>query len=212
MFHSTQVTKKHTISGCFWGTERGFWKIPGVYTTAVGYCGGKIDHPSYRQVCSGVTGHNETVLIVWDPKKVSFSDILRQFWQSHDPTQGMGQGNDRGTQYRSGIYCYTKEQEEAAKASAVAYDLQLKKAKKGLGPERDSSKYHPITTEIVYPAPTFFYAEDYHQQYLDKPGSRQYCSAQPQGVNLPASSLWLPDALKKLYEDKVGSTGKCTSG
>lgn len=124
----------------------------------------------------------------------------------------MGQGNDRGTQYRSGIYCYTKEQEEAAKASAVAYDLQLKKAKKGLGPERDSSKYHPITTEIVYPAPTFFYAEDYHQQYLDKPGSRQYCSAQPQGVNLPASSLWLPDALKKLYEDKVGSTGKCTSG
>ena len=186
--------------------------MPGVYTTAVGYCGGKIEHPTYRQVCSGVTGHNETVLVVWDPKKVSFSDILRQFWTSHDPTQGMGQGNDRGTQYRSGIYCYTKEQEQAAKASAAAYDAELKKAKRGLGPERDSSKYHPITTEIIYPAPTFYYAEDYHQQYLDKPGSRQYCSAQPQGVNLPASSSWLPDALKKLYEDKVGNTGKCTTG
>lgn len=190
-------------TGCFWGTERGFWKLPGVITTAVGYCGGKIPHPRYKEVCSGVTGHNEAVLVVYDPTKISFCDVLKQFWESHDPTQGNGQGNDRGTQYRSGIYPTTKEQEKIAIASRVAYDKALKAAGKGMGPRRERMGYHPVTTEIVFPAPVFYYAEDYHQQYLAKPGSRNYCSAQPQGVSLPPAREWIPEGYKDEYAEKL---------
>lgn len=155
--------------GCFWGAERVFWKVPGVFTTAVGYAGGYTPNPTYREVCSGQTGHNEVVLVVFDPDKVSFGTLLKVFWESHDPTQGMRQGNDRGTQYRSGIYTYSPAQAEAAEASREEYNERLAAA-----------GYSSITTEII-DAPEFYYAEAYHQQYLDK-NPAGYCGIGGTGV------------------------------
>ncbi|HWB31349.1 MAG TPA: peptide-methionine (S)-S-oxide reductase MsrA [Vicinamibacterales bacterium] len=155
--------------GCFWGAERKFWELPGVYTTAAGYAGGYTRHPSYEEVCSGRTGHTEVVLVVFDPAKVSYAQLLRIFWESHDPTQGMRQGNDVGTQYRSAIYTFSDRQRQAAEASKMVYEQSL--AKHG---------YPSITTEIA-DAPPFYYAEDYHQQYLAKnPGG--YCGIGGTGV------------------------------
>ena len=159
--------------GCFWGAERKFWQLgDGVYSTAVGYAAGFTPHPTYREVCSGSTGHNEVVLVVFDPKTISYETLLRTFWESHDPTQGMRQGNDVGTQYRSGIYVFSAEQREAAEHSRALFTDVLAKA-----------GYGPITTEIL-DAPTFFYAEDYHQQYLAKnPGG--YCGLGGTGQACP---------------------------
>ena len=158
--------------GCFWGAERKFWELPGVYTTAVGYAAGYTPNPTYREVCSGMTGHNEVVLVVFDPKRVSYDTLLKTFWESHDPTQGMRQGNDVGTQYRSGIYYYDEAQRAAAERSREAFQDQLTKA--GFG---------RITTEIM-PARELYYAEDYHQQYLAKnPGG--YCGLGGTGVSCP---------------------------
>ena len=158
--------------GCFWGAEKGFWAIPGVYSTAVGYAAGYTPNPTYEEVCTGLTGHNEVVLVVFDPTKVSYADLLRVFWEGHDPTQGMRQGNDVGTQYRSGIYVYSPEQRRAAEASRDQYQRAL-----------DKADYGKITTEIL-DAPEFFYAEDYHQQYLAKnPGG--YCGHGGTGVACP---------------------------
>ena len=155
--------------GCFWGAERKFWQLPGVYTTAAGYAAGYTPNPTYREVCSGMTGHNEVVLVVFDPTRISYETLLKTFWESHDPTQGMRQGNDAGTQYRSGIYCYDDRQRHLAERSRAAYQEQLTAA--GFG---------RITTEIL-PAPEFYYAEDYHQQYLAKnPGG--YCGLGGTGV------------------------------
>ena len=160
--------------GCFWGAERRFWQLPGVLTTAVGYQGGLTPNPTYEESCTGLTGHTEVVRVVFDPAQVSLDTVLRTFWESHDPTQGMRQGNDVGTCYRSAIYCHTPEQQVAALASAQVYQQQLAAA--GFG---------PITTEIVFPAPPFYYAEDYHQQYLAKnPGG--YCGLGGTGVSCPA--------------------------
>ena len=142
--------------GCFWGAERKFWETPGVYTTAAGYAAGLTPNPTYREVCTGQTGHNEVVLVVYDPEKVPYEALLKVFWESHDPTQGMRQGNDAGTQYRSGIYAFDAEQKGAAEASKAAYQAKLAEAGHGT-----------ITTEIL-DAPPFYYAEDYHQQYLAK--------------------------------------------
>jgi peptide-methionine (S)-S-oxide reductase len=148
--------------GCFWGAERKFWQLDGVYSTSVGYAAGITPNPTYQEVCSGATGHNEVVRVVYDPQKVSYEDLLKAFWESHDPTQGMRQGNDVGTQYRSGIYVYSEAQRHLAEASKAAYQDALK-----------SQGYGQITTEILE-APEFYYAEDYHQQYLAKnPGG--YC-------------------------------------
>jgi peptide-methionine (S)-S-oxide reductase len=158
--------------GCFWGAEKAFWKLPGVYATAVGYTGGFTPNPTYEEVCSGSTGHTEAVLIVFDPKQISYAEILRNFWESHDPTQGMRQGNDVGTQYRSAIYYTNDEQRRIAEASRVAYADQLKAA-----------GYGNITTEIE-PAGPFYYAEDYHQQYLDK-NPAGYCGLGGTGVSCP---------------------------
>ncbi len=155
--------------GCFWGAERAFWKLPGVYTTAVGYMAGYTPNPTYREVCSGMTGHTEAVMVVFDPKLISCQQLLEHFWQSHDPTQGMRQGNDCGSQYRSGIYTTTAEQMQLAQASKAHYQSQLIEAGKGV-----------ITTELK-PAPPFYYAEDYHQQYLDKNPSG-YCGLGGTGV------------------------------
>lgn len=160
--------------GCFWGAEKGFWRLPGVVTTAVGYAGGDLANPSYEQVCSGRTGHTEVVRVVWDRLQLDFSDLLKLFWECHDPTQGNRQGNDRGSQYRSAIYVDDPELLAQAEASRQAYGEQLAEA--GFG---------PITTEIRSGVP-FYGAEAYHQQYLAKPGSRPYCSAQPSGVRLAA--------------------------
>ena len=157
--------------GCFWGAERKFWSLPGVLTTAVGYAGGVTPNANYREVCSGRTGHVEVVLVVFDPALVSFEQLLATFWESHDPTQGMRQGNDAGTQYRSAIYCETQAQFEAAVASRNDYQHQLAEA--GFG---------EITTEIVHPAPTFYYAEDEHQQYLAKHPTG-YCGIGGTGVS-----------------------------
>src|SRR5438105_6553198 len=142
--------------GCFWGAERVFWQAPGVYTTAAGYAGGFTPNPTYEEVCSGRTGHTEAVLVVFDPAVVSYEELLQVFWESHDPTQGMRQGNDVGTQYRSGIYYFDDDQRRAAEASRDAYQPVLRQ-----------SGYGSITTEILQ-APEFYYAEDYHQQYLAK--------------------------------------------
>jgi peptide-methionine (S)-S-oxide reductase len=165
--------------GCFWGAERTFWQLKGVYSTAVGYAAGHTPNPTYREVCSGMTGHAEVVLVVFDPKIVSYAELLKVFWENHDPTQGMRQGNDVGTQYRSGIYWYSERQRAAAEASRDAYQSQLTSAGHGA-----------ITTEIQ-PAPDFYYAEDYHQQYLAK-NPDGYCGlggtgvACPVGVGVPA--------------------------
>jgi peptide-methionine (S)-S-oxide reductase len=158
--------------GCFWGAERKFWQAPGVYVTAAGYAAGSTPNPTYEEVCSGLTGHNEVVLVVFDPKVTSYENMLKIFWESHDPTQGMRQGNDIGTQYRSGIYVYSPEQRQLAEASRDAFQRKLKEA-----------GYGPITTEIL-DAPPFYFAEDYHQQYLAKnPGG--YCGLGGTGVSCP---------------------------
>jgi peptide-methionine (S)-S-oxide reductase len=155
--------------GCFWGAERKFWQLAGVYTTAVGYLAGHTPNPTYEEVCSGRTGHTEAVLVVYDPARITYHDLLRTFWEAHDPTQGMRQGNDVGTQYRSGIYWFDDEQRAAATATAADYGARLKAA--GFG---------PVTTELAA-AGTFYYAEDYHQQYLAKnPGG--YCGLGGTGV------------------------------
>ena len=159
--------------GCFWGAERKFWELgDGVFVTAVGYAGGQTPNPNYEEVCSGMTGHNEVVLVVYDPAKISYETLLRTFWESHDPTQGMRQGNDVGTQYRSGIYTTTPAQKAAAEASKDAYAKAL--AAKGYG---------PVTTEIRE-APEFYFAEDYHQQYLAK-NPFGYCGLGGTGVSCP---------------------------
>lgn len=161
--------------GCFWGAERRFWQQPGVFSTAVGYAGGLTPNPTYEEVCSGLTGHTEVVLVVFDPQQTSFEALLKVFWEAHNPTQGMRQGNDQGTQYRSAIYCQDDAQLSAAKASQARFQAELDKA--GMG---------SITTEITE-APTFYYAETYHQQYLAKnPGG--YCGLGGTGVCLPPES------------------------
>ena len=158
--------------GCFWGAERLFWKLPGVYTTAVGYSGGFTPNPTYEEVCSGRTGHNEVVLVAYRPEEISYDELLRLFWEGHDPTQGMRQGNDVGTQYRSGIYVTSGAQRAAAEASRERFAERLHDA-----------GYGDITTEIV-DAPEFFYAEDYHQQYLAK-NPNGYCGIGGTGVTCP---------------------------
>ncbi len=161
--------------GCFWGVERAFWKVPGVWVTSVGYAGGYTPNPTYQEVCSGRTGHNEVVRVVFDPATVSYDALLRRFWEGHDPTQGMRQGNDVGTQYRSGIYVHDAAQERAAKESLAAFQPRLTEA-----------GYAPITTEIVA-APEFYFAEEYHQQYLARnPGG--YCGVGGTGVSCPVGT------------------------
>ena len=158
--------------GCFWGAERRFWEVEGVWSTAVGYAGGETPNPTYQEVCSGETGHTEVVLVVYDPTRVSFEELLTVFWEAHDPTQGMRQGNDLGTQYRSGIYSDAADERKVAELSRNRYDAAL-----------TNSGYGPITTEIA-PLSTFYYAEDYHQQYLAKnPGG--YCGIGGTGVGCP---------------------------
>jgi peptide-methionine (S)-S-oxide reductase len=159
--------------GCFWGAERKFWELgDGIHITVAGYAAGMTPNPTYEEVCSGRTGHNEVVFVVYDPKKISYEQLLKTFWEAHDPTQGMRQGNDTGTQYRSGIYTYTPAQKKAAEASKAAYEKAL--AARRLG---------PITTEIL-DAPEFYFAEDYHQQYLAK-NPRGYCGLGGTGVSCP---------------------------
>jgi peptide-methionine (S)-S-oxide reductase len=159
--------------GCFWGAERKFWELgDGVYVTAVGYAAGQTPNPTYEEVCTGRTGHNEVVLVVYDPKKISYERLLKTFWENHDPTQGMRQGNDVGTQYRSGIYVYTPEQRNAAEASKAAFEKALR-----------AKGYGVITTEILN-APEFYFAEDYHQQYLAK-NPMGYCGLGGVGVACP---------------------------
>jgi peptide-methionine (S)-S-oxide reductase len=155
--------------GCFWGAEKKFWQRKGVYTTAAGYAAGHTPNPTYREVCSGMTGHAEVVLVVFDPKQISYADLLKLFWEAHDPTQGMRQGGDVGTQYRSGIYYYGGAQKQAAERTRDAYQQQL-----------TAAGYGPITTEIRE-APEFYYAEDYHQQYLSK-NPDGYCGLGGTGV------------------------------
>ena len=159
--------------GCFWGAERLFWETPGVYSTAVGYAGGYTQNATYREVCSGMTGHTEVVLVVFDPAQVSYEALLKVFWENHDPTQGMRQGNDIGTQYRSAIYTLSAAQQQAAEASRAAFQDQL-----------TTAGYGRITTDIIS-APPFYYAEDYHQQYLAK-NPNGYCGIGGLGVSCPA--------------------------
>ena len=158
--------------GCFWGAERKFWEAPGVYSTAVGYAAGHTPNPTYEEVCSGLTGHNEVVLVVYDPKATSYEALLKVFWENHDPTQGMRQGNDVGTQYRSGIYATSPEQRRLAEASRDAFQRVL-----------SANGYGPITTEIL-DAPEFYYAEEYHQQYLAK-NPAGYCGLGGTGLSCP---------------------------
>ncbi|AKJ04511.1 peptide-methionine (S)-S-oxide reductase [Archangium gephyra] len=165
--------------GCFWGAERKFWQTPGVYSTSVGYAGGITPNPTYEEVCSGRTGHTEVVLVVYDPKKVSFETLLKVFWENHDPTQGMRQGNDVGTQYRSAIYWTTEAQRKAVEASREAYQKVL-----------TAAGYEPITTELR-PAPEYYYAEDYHQQYLAK-NPNGYCGIGGTGVSCPVGVAAAP--------------------
>ena len=180
--------------GCFWGAEKGFWRLPGVVTTAVGYAGGDRIDPTYEQVCSGRTGHAEVVRVVWDEQTIGFSDLLRLFWECHDPTQGDRQGNDRGSQYRSAIVVDDPALLTLAQASRAAYGEAL--AARGFG---------PITTEIASHRP-FHPAEAYHQQYLARPGSRPYCSAQPSGVSLQrfeGARFRLPETVWRAYDWSV---------
>ena len=159
--------------GCFWGVERKFWSLDGVHVTAVGYAAGFTPNATYQEVCSGMTGHNEVVLVVFDPEKISYDDLLKTFWENHDPTQGMRQGNDMGTQYRSGIYYYSQKQKDAAEASLDTYQNAL----------NASGVTNTITTEII-DAPEFYFAEEYHQQYLAK-NPQGYCGVGGTGVSCP---------------------------
>jgi peptide-methionine (S)-S-oxide reductase len=170
----TGLEKATFALGCFWGAERKFWQQPGVYSTAVGYAGGFTPNPTYEEVCTGMTGHAEVVLVVFDPKVTSYSNLLKTFWEAHDPTQGMRQGNDVGTQYRSAIYAHSSAQKATAEASKKSYGESLQKA-----------GYSEVTTEIA-DAPTFYYAEDYHQQYLAK-NPNGYCGIGGCGVPFNAA-------------------------
>merc|ERR1719488_430724 len=183
-------------NGCFWGSEKGIWRLPGggIHSTAVGYAAGFTPNPTYEECCSGLSGHTEAVQVVFDPEKISFVDIARWMWEAHDPTSGMSQGNDVGTQYRSGFYWTNDEQKELILASKAAYE-------KALG--------RPITTECAAASDydkyggLYYYAESYHQQYLAKPGSRPYCSAQPQRVSLPPFAEWAPSGLEEKHAPKL---------
>jgi peptide-methionine (S)-S-oxide reductase len=177
--------------GCFWGAEKGFWRLPGVITTAVGYAGGQLASPTYEQVCSGRSGHAEVVRVVWDTARVSFADLLKLFWECHDPTQGNRQGNDRGSQYRSAIYVDDPDLLALAEASRSTYQAALDAAGRG-----------SITTEIAS-GQRFHFAEPYHQQYLAREGSRPYCSAQPTGIPLgpfPGADFKLPPTVWAHYD------------
>ena len=177
--------------GCFWGAEKGFWRLPGVISTAVGYAGGYTPNPTYEEVCSGRTGHTEVVRVVWDVNAIDFSDLLKLFWECHDPTQGMAQGHDSGTQYRSAIYVNDPEPLKVAEASRDRYQELL-----------NANGKAAITTEIATGKP-FFFAETYHQQYLARPGSRPYCSARPSGVLLDGfegSAYKLPASVWSHYD------------
>jgi peptide-methionine (S)-S-oxide reductase len=189
-----EVPEGHEVAvfanGCFWGSEKGIWRMPkGIHSTAVGYCAGFSPNPTYEEACSGLTGHTEGVRVVYNPSEVSFVDILRWFWEAHDPASGMGQGNDRGTQYRSGFYYYNDEQKQLIEASKEAYEKRLAEA---------TGKERAITTEIAAASDyekyggLWYFGEAYHQQYLAKPGARPYCSAQPQGVSVPEYEEWCP--------------------
>jgi len=182
-------------NGCFWGSEKGIWRLPfGIHSTAVGYCAGFSPNPNYEEACSGLTGHTEGVRVVYDPSKISFVDILRWFWEAHDPASGMGQGNDRGTQYRSGFYYFDDDQRRLIEASKEVYEKQIgKKITTEIAAAADYEKYGGI----------WFFGEPYHQQYLSKPGSRPYCSAQPQGVSLAPFDSWAPEDLKEAYAPKL---------
>ena len=176
--------------GCFWGAEKGFWRLPGIITTAVGYAGGEKTDPSYREVCSGLTGHTEVVRVVWDKNEIDLSDLLKLFWECHDPTQGNRQGNDSGSQYRSAIYTTNKDHLSKAIESKNSYQKELK-----------NNGFGDITTEIVDNI-KFYFAEDYHQQYLAKPGSRPYCSAMPSKVtfkNFKGSNFKLDEKIWSHY-------------
>ena len=180
--------------GCFWGAEKGFWRLPGVVTTAVGYAAGHTPNPTYEEVCSGRTGHTEVVRVVWNTAELGFSDLLKLFWECHDPTQGLAQGHDTGSQYRSAIIASSADQLALAEASRLHYQQQLELA--GFG---------PITTELVAGCP-FYFAETHHQQYLARPGSRPYCSARPSGVRLspfPGSSFLLAPEVWGQYDWSV---------
>jgi len=177
-------------TGCYWGTEKAFWRMPNVYSTAVGYAGGFTPNPTYDEACSGKTGHTEAVLVVYDPTTISYSDLLRQFFESHDPSQYMGQGNDKGSQYRSAIYTYTLDQDKLARASKKNYEKLLSKE---------------IHTEIdnMTKAGPFYYAHEAYQQYLSRPNSRPYCSAQPQNVSLDPYANWAPSGLTEDHSPKL---------
>lgn len=194
-------------NGCFWGSEKGAWRFPGtgIHSTAVGYCGGFTPNPTYQEACSGRTGHTEGVRVVFDPKEVSFVDVMRWFWEAHDPCSGMGQGNDRGSQYRSAFYYHDQNQKSLIEASQAAYEKALA--------EKTGRSDRQITTEVAAASDydkyggVWFYAEAYHQQYLAKPGARPYCSAQPQGVSLPDYDEWCPfpegSAEREKYRPKL---------
>jgi len=186
-------------NGCFWGSEKGIWRLPGggVHSTAVGYAGGFTPNPTYEEVCTGRTGHTEAVQVVFDPQKISLVDILRWFWESHDPTQGFAQGNDRGSQYRSAVFCFNEEQRQLCMASKDAYQKELTALGKGKGPS--------ITTELkdMGEECVFYYAEDEHQQYLAKPGARPYCSAQPLQISLRSFKEWAPADLRAKFAPQL---------
>lgn len=180
-------------NGCFWGSEKAMWRMPkGIHSTAVGYCAGYTPNPTYNEACSGQTGHTEGVRVVFNPKEISYVDILRMFWESHDPTQYLGQGNDRGSQYRSGFYYFNDDQKRMIEASKTAYEKALggREIKTEIASASDYDKYGKL----------WYFAEQMHQQYLAKPGARPYCSAQPQGVSLPDADTWLPEDLKEKYK------------
>lgn len=188
-------------NGCFWGSEKGIWRLPGggILSTAVGYAAGYTPNPTYEEACSGQTGATEAVQVVYDPEKISFADILRWFWEAHDPTQYLAQGNDRGSQYRSGFYYFDDEQKQLIEASKKAYEAALQKAKKGRG----SSIATEVKAAADFEGGLFYYAEDYHQQYLAKPGARPYCSAQPQVVSLPPFTEWCPKDLMFKHQPRL---------
>lgn len=177
-------------TGCYWGTEKGFWRMPGVLSTAVGYAGGTTPNPTYDETCSGRTGHTEAVMVIYDPTKLSYADLLKQFYESHNPAQKDGQGGDRGTQYRSAIYTYDDEHLLLANASKLSYEKVLGKT---------------IHTEIksIKEAGPWYYAHEAFQQYLARPGARQYCSAEPQGKPLPPYEEWKPEGVKGEHDHKL---------
>jgi len=180
-------------NGCFWGSEKSIWRLPkGIHSTAVGYCAGYTPNPTYNEACSSQTGHTEGVRVVFNPAEISFVDILRMFWENHDPTQYMGQGNDRGSQYRSGVYYFNDDQKRLIESSKEAYEKALgdREIKTEIAAAADYDKYGGIWN----------FAEPHHQQYLSKPGARPYCSAQPQGVSLPAFESWAPKDLQEKYK------------